>query len=229
MIDPTFDEAYAEKYGVVCGTDEAGRGPLAGSVVAAAVILPRGIVINGLDDSKKLSEKKRELLYDEIIEKAVAFGIAEVTAAEIDETNILVSSLSAMRRAVNEVCMTARPDVVLVDGNRNTDFGITSVPIVHGDALSQSIAAASILAKVTRDRMCADYEAAYPGYGFAKHKGYPTAEHKLAVYMRGACEIHRKTFLGFLERDRDKLEAARIKYLEKNADTGRSDDNGDTP
>lgn len=229
MTDPTFDEAYAEKYGIVCGTDEAGRGPLAGDVVAAAVVLPRGIVIDGLDDSKKLSEKKRELLYDEIIEKALAFGIAHSSPAEIDETNILVASLTAMRRAVDTVCQTLRPDVILVDGNRNTNFGIESVPIVHGDALSQSIAAASILAKVTRDRMCADYEAAYPGYGFARHKGYPTAEHKLAVYMKGACEIHRKSFLGFLERDRDKLEVARLKHLEKIAEQNNTNDNGDKP
>lgn len=214
MNDVTFDKTYAEQYGIVCGTDEAGRGPLAGPVVAAAVILPDGLVIDGLDDSKKLTEKKREKLYDEILAKAVAYGIAQSTEREIDETNILAASLAAMRRAVDMVRETVQPDVILVDGNRNTDFGVTSIPVVHGDALSQSIAAASILAKVTRDRMCADYEAKYPGYGFAKHKGYPTPEHKLAVYMNGPCEIHRKSFLRFLERDREKLEAAKQNFLE---------------
>lgn len=214
MNDVTFDKTYTEQYGIVCGTDEAGRGPLAGPVVAAAVILPDGLVIDGLDDSKKLTEKKREKLYDEILAKAVAYGIAQSTEREIDETNILAASLAAMRRAVDMVRETVQPDVILVDGNRNTDFGVTSIPVVHGDALSQSIAAASILAKVTRDRMCADYEAKYPGYGFAKHKGYPTPEHKLAVYMNGPCEIHRKSFLRFLERDREKLEAAKQNFLE---------------
>ena len=215
MNDASFDSSYTAQYGIVCGTDEAGRGPLAGPVVAAAVVLPEGLVIEGLDDSKKLTEKKREKLYDVILEKAVAYGIAQSTQQEIDEINILAASLTAMRRAVDIVRETVTPDVILVDGNRNTDFGIPSVPVVHGDALSQSIAAASILAKVTRDRMCADYETDYPGYGFAKHKGYPTPEHKLAVYMNGPCEIHRKSFLGFLERDRAKLEAAKQKFLEK--------------
>lgn len=215
MNDVTFDKTYADQYGIVCGTDEAGRGPLAGPVVAAAVVLPDGSVIDGLDDSKKLTEKKREKLYDEILAKAVAYGIAQSTEREIDETNILAASLAAMRRAVDMVRETVQPDVILVDGNRNTDFGVTSIPVVHGDALSQSIAAASILAKVTRDRMCADYEAKYPGYGFAKHKGYPTPEHKLAVYMNGPCGIHRKSFLSFLERDKEKLEAAKQKFLEK--------------
>ena len=210
-----FDREYAARYGIVCGTDEAGRGPLAGPVVAAAVVLPDGLVIEGLDDSKKLTEKKREKLYGEILEKAAAYGIAQSTHVEIDETNILAASLAAMRRAVEIVRETVTPGVILVDGNRNTEFGLPSIPVVHGDALSQSIAAASILAKVTRDRMCADYEANYPGYGFAKHKGYPTPEHKLAVYMNGPCEIHRKSFLGFLERDREKLEAAKQKFPEQ--------------
>ncbi len=208
MMDAAFDKAYTKEYGVVCGTDEAGRGPLAGPVVAAAVVLPDGLIIEGLDDSKKLSEKKRERLYDEIIEKAAAYGIALSTHVEIDETNILAASLTAMRRAVAMVRERVTPDVVLVDGNQNTDFGIPSIPIVHGDALSQSIAAASVLAKVTRDRMCMEYEEKYPGYGFAKHKGYPTFEHKLAIYRLGICEIHRKSFLKFLERDKEKLEQA---------------------
>lgn len=220
MIDTAFDADFSKRYGTVCGTDEAGRGPLAGSVVAAAVVLPEGMVIEGLDDSKKLSEKKREHLYDVIIENALAYGIAEATAAEIDELNILEASLTAMRRAVDIVRRSVSPDVILVDGNRNTDFGTESVTVVHGDALSQSIAAASILAKVTRDRMCAEYEAEYPGYGFAKHKGYPTAEHKLAVYMRGACPIHRQSFLGFLKCDREKLETARLKLEREQYDDG---------
>ncbi|MGN1345605.1 MAG: ribonuclease HII [Eubacteriales bacterium] len=214
MNDPTFDTTYARQYGIVCGTDEAGRGPLAGPVVAAAVVLPDGLVIEGLDDSKKLSEKKRERLYDEILEKAAAYGIAQATHTEIDETNILAASLTAMRRAVAIVRETLTPDVILVDGNRSTDFGLPSISIVHGDALSQSIAAASVLAKVTRDRMCAEYEEKYPGYGFARHKGYPTPEHKLAIYLHGPCEIHRRTFLTFLTRDRDKLEAMRKERLQ---------------
>lgn len=208
MIDPCFDKEYSDSYGIVCGTDEAGRGPLAGPVVAAAVVLPVGCVIEGLDDSKKLTEKKREKLYDEIIEKALAYGIAMSSPEEIDEMNILAASLYAMRRSVDKVCETVRPNVILVDGNRNTDFGITSVPVVHGDALSLSIAAASVLAKVTRDRLMVELDEKYPMYNFKKHKGYPTPEHKLAVYEFGASDIHRKSFLGFLEKDKEKLEAA---------------------
>ncbi len=208
MIDPCFDKEYGDNYGIVCGTDEAGRGPLAGPVVAAAVVLPEGCVIDGLDDSKKLTEKKREKLYGEIIEKALAYGIAMSSPEEIDEMNILAASLYAMRRSVDKVCETVRPDVILVDGNRNTDFGIPSVPVVHGDALSLSIAAASVLAKVTRDRLMTELDEKYPMYNFKKHKGYPTPEHKLAVYEFGASDIHRKSFLGFLEKDKEKLEAA---------------------
>lgn len=207
MIDPCFDKEYGDNYGIVCGTDEAGRGPLAGPVVAAAVVLPEGCVIDGLDDSKKLTEKKREKLYGEIIEKALAYGIAMSSPEEIDEMNILAASLYAMRRSVDKVCETVRPDVILVDGNRNTDFGIPSVPVVHGDALSLSIAAASVLAKVTRDRLMTELDEKYPMYNFKKHKGYPTPEHKLAVYEFGASDIHRKSFLGFLEKDKEKLEA----------------------
>ncbi len=208
MIDPSFDKEYSNTYGIVCGTDEAGRGPLAGPVVAAAVVLPVGCVIEGLDDSKKLTEKKREKLYDEIIEKAVAYGIAMSSPEEIDEMNILAASLYAMRRSVDTVRETVSPDVVLVDGNRNSDFGCTSIPVVHGDALSLSIAAASVLAKVTRDRLMMELDEKYPEYNFKKHKGYPTPEHKLAVYEFGASDIHRKSFLGFLEKDKEKLEAA---------------------
>ena len=208
MTDPAFDAAYAGQYGIVCGTDEAGRGPLCGPVCAAAIVLPDGFTLPGLDDSKKLTEKKRERLYDEIVAGALAYGIALSTPAEIDEYNILGASLLAMRRAVEQVKKTVTPGVVLIDGNRQTDFGVPSVTVVHGDALSPSIAAASILAKVTRDRIMTELDKAYPGYGLAKHKGYPTAEHMLAVYELGAPEIYRKSFLSFLERDREKLAAA---------------------
>lgn len=208
MLDYAFDAEFAEKFGVVCGTDEAGRGPLAGPVVAAAVVLPKGIVIDGLDDSKKLTEKKREELFDTIISKAIAYGIANSSPEEIDSINILAASLLAMRRAVETVRKTVTPDVVLIDGNRQTDFGVKSVTVVKGDAKSMSIAAASVLAKVTRDRLMVQLDEEYPVYGFAKHKGYPTKDHKLAVYEHGPCPIHRKSFLSFLDRDRDELRAA---------------------
>lgn len=206
MLDYNFDSDYAARYGVVCGTDEAGRGPLCGPVVAAAVVLPVGCVIDGLDDSKKLTDKKREKLYDQIIEKALAYGIAESSPEEIDEINILAASLLAMRRAVGIVREKIRPDVVLIDGNRQTDFGVPSFTVVHGDAISQSIAAASILAKVTRDRQMEEIAKKYPGYNLEVHKGYPTPAHKLIVYELGPTEIYRRSFLGFLERDREKLE-----------------------
>lgn len=208
MLDYSFDSAFAERFGVVCGTDEAGRGPLAGPVVAAAVVLPEGLIIDGLDDSKKLTEKKREALFDEIISSAVAYGIAEATAEEVDEINILAASLLAMRRAVEIVRQTVCPDVVLIDGNRQTDFGVKSITVVKGDATSHSIAAASVLAKVTRDRLMERLDEKYPVYGFKKHKGYPTKDHKLAVYEFGPCPIHRRSFLSFLEKDKEKLRAA---------------------
>lgn len=217
MIERDFDAAYAEEFGVVCGTDEAGRGPLAGPVVAAAVVLPKDFILEGLDDSKKLSEKKRDALYDKIIESAVAYGIASSSEAEIDEYNILAASLLAMRRSVAIVTekMGTLPGVVLVDGNRNTDFGTHSIPVVKGDAISQSIAAASILAKVTRDRIMAELAPKYPEYNLEVHKGYPTPAHKLAVYEFGPSPIHRKSFLSFLKRDREKLEAALKKKRER--------------
>ena len=215
MLDYTFDAKFAAEYGIVCGTDEAGRGPLAGPVVAAAVVLPEGLAIPGLDDSKKLTEKRREALYGAICEQALAYGIAQSSAREIDEINILAASLLAMRRAVETVKKTVFPGVVLVDGNRPTDFGVPCRTVVHGDAISQSIAAASVLAKVTRDRLLAELDRQYPVYGFAKHKGYPTKEHKLAVYEYGPCPEHRTSFLSFLARDRDALEAA---LEEKRAD-----------
>ena len=191
---------------VIAGTDEAGRGPLAGPVVAAACILPPDFLPEGLDDSKKLTEKKREKLFDIITENALSYCIASASPEEIDQYNILEASLLAMRRAI--AGLTPQPDLVLVDGCINRGFTVPARAIVSGDALSPSIAAASILAKVTRDRMCIDMDAEYPQYGFAKHKGYPTPAHKLAVYEFGPCPYHRRSFLSFLEKDREKLAAA---------------------
>ena len=207
MLDLDFEKQFRSadiKY--VCGTDEAGRGPLAGPVIAGACLLPEGLVIEGLDDSKKLSEKKRERLYGEICEKALAWSVAMSTPAEIDEINILEASLLAMRRAIDS--LSIKPDFVLVDGNIDRGFQIPAKAVIGGDGISQSIAAASILAKVTRDRLCAELDGKYPQYGFAVHKGYPTKAHKLAVYEYGPCPEHRRSFLSFLERDREKLQAA---------------------
>ncbi len=189
---------YQEGYTAVCGTDEAGRGPLCGPVVAAAVILPKDTEIEGLNDSKKLTEKKREKLFDIIKEKAVAYAIAEASAEEIDEINILNASMLAMRRAVEALKIKA--DFVLIDGNCSRGFSIPTETIVGGDAKSASIAAASILAKVTRDRQCAELDKLYPEYGIAKHKGYPTKEHMDAVRKFGPSPIHRMTFLKFLDK-----------------------------
>ncbi len=198
---PNFDyenEKYAIGYTAVCGCDEAGRGPLCGNVVAAAVILPRDIVIEGLNDSKKLTEKKREKLYDEIIDKAIAYGIAEATPAEIDEINILNASMLAMRRAVEKLQVKA--DFALIDGNCSRGFTIPTETVVKGDSKSASIAAASILAKVTRDRECIELDKLYPMYNIAKHKGYPTKEHMDAVRQYGVAPIYRRSFLKFLDK-----------------------------
>ena len=198
---PNFEyeeKHYAEGYMSVCGCDEAGRGPLCGPVVAAAVILPRGIEIEGLNDSKKLTEKKREKLFDVIKEKAVAYAIAEASPEEIDEINILNASMLAMRRAVE--ALPVKADFALIDGNCSRGFEIPTETVVSGDAKSCSIAAASILAKVTRDRGCKELDEAYPMYGIAKHKGYPTKDHMNAVREHGPSPIHRKTFLKFLEK-----------------------------
>ena len=192
------EKHYAEGYAAVCGCDEAGRGPLCGPVVAAAVILPRGLVLEGLDDSKKLTEKKRERLFDIIKEKAVAYAIAEASPAEIDEINILNASMLAMRRAVE--ALSVKADFALIDGNTSRGFNIPTETIVKGDSKSYSVAAASILAKVTRDRGCIELDAMYPQYNIAKHKGYPTKEHMDAVRKYGACEIYRKSFLKFLDK-----------------------------
>lgn len=193
-MDYSIEKEYEAKgYRVICGCDEAGRGPLAGPVCAAAVILPMDLVIEGLNDSKKLSEKKREALFDEIREKAVSYGIALADEKEIDEINILNASMLAMRRAIE--ALTAAPDLALIDGNRAKGFSQDAVPIVKGDARSPSIAAASILAKVTRDRLMKKLDEEYPGYGFAVHKGYPTKAHYDAIREKGPSPIHRVTFL----------------------------------
>jgi ribonuclease HII len=198
---PTYEyenQKYSQGYTAVCGCDEAGRGPLCGPVVAAAVILPRDIIIEGLNDSKKLTEKKREKLFDIIKEKAIAYAIAEATAEEIDEINILNASMLAMRRAVD--ALNVKADFALIDGNCSRGFEIPTETIVKGDSASCSIAAASILAKVTRDRGCAELDKQYPEYGIAKHKGYPTKDHMDAVRKYGPSPIHRKTFLKFLDK-----------------------------
>lgn len=216
MLDREFDlRKRSGSIRIICGTDEAGRGPLAGPVAAGACILPEGYVPEGLDDSKKLTEKKREALYAQITENGLAWGIGLASAAEIDEINILNASLLAMRRAI--AAMGVTPDLVLVDGSVNRGFDIRSEAVIGGDAKSPSIAAASILAKVTRDRIMADLDGKYPEYGFAQHKGYPTPAHKLAVYEFGPCPEHRRSFLSFLERDRARLEA---KLAEKKAAEG---------
>lgn len=205
-MDFTFDSQFlTDEVKIICGVDEAGRGPLAGPVVAGACVLPDGLEIDMLNDSKKLSEKKREALYDVITEKALYWGVGIATPEEIDEINILEASLLAMRRAVEAAGIT--PDLLLVDGNQTKGFTHPAIAIVGGDAKSPSIAAASILAKVTRDRMMIDIDREYPGYGIAGHKGYPTKAHKLAVFMNGPAPCHRRSFLSFLERDREKLEA----------------------
>ena len=194
-----FEEKhYSEGSRAVCGCDEAGRGPLCGPVVAAAVILPRGEIIEGLNDSKKLTEKKREALFEVIKERAVAYAIAEASPEEIDEINILNASLLAMRRAVD--ALSVKADFALIDGNKSRGFEIPTETVIKGDAISASIAAASILAKVTRDRQCAELDRLYPEYGIAKHKGYPTAEHMEAVRKYGPAPIYRKTFLKFLDK-----------------------------
>lgn len=186
--------AYQEGIDLVCGVDEAGRGPLAGPVCAAAVILPRDLEIEGLNDSKKLSDKRRRALYEVITEQAISYGIAMVDEKVIDEINILQATFLAMRQAVLQ--LSEKPALALVDGNREPDFGdIPIKTIIKGDSLSANIAAASILAKVTRDRFMEEQDALYPEYGFAVHKGYGTRAHYDALRQYGPCPIHRRTFL----------------------------------
>lgn len=188
----TYEHLYAAS-GYLCGIDEAGRGPLSGPVVAGAVILPQDCRILFLNDSKKLSEKRREVLFDEICEKAVCYGIGVVGPGRIDEINILQATYEAMRLAVSQ--LSVKPDLLLNDAVTIPDLQIEQIPIIKGDAKSISIAAASILAKVTRDRMMAEYDILYPDYGFARHKGYGTAVHIQALKKIGPCPIHRRTFI----------------------------------
>ena len=175
---------YSDDIQCICGVDEAGRGPLAGPVYAAAVILPRGLMIEGLNDSKKLTEKRRD---------ALSYGIGSADEKEIDEINILQATFLAMRRAISQ--LSIRPDLALIDGNRDSDFGVPAETVIGGDGKSANIAAASILAKVTRDRVMLDYAAMYPQYGFDVHKGYGTKRHYEALREYGPCPIHRQSFL----------------------------------
>lgn len=186
-------EVMAEGYNIVCGVDEAGRGPLCGPVCAAAVILPVDCEIEGINDSKKLSEKKRELLYDIIKEKAIAYSIEMVDAKTIDEINILQATFLAMRRAVEN--LSVKPDAGLIDGNGKPGLTIEERTVIKGDAKSVSIAAASILAKVTRDRYCLEMDKKYPQFAFAQHKGYGTKLHYEKIAEHGICDEHRRTFL----------------------------------
>lgn len=187
------DENYAEGVEFICGVDEAGRGPLAGPVCAAAVILPPHLRIPGLNDSKKLSDKRRRELFPMICDQALAYGIAFATEQEIDEINILHATFLAMERALAQ--LKIRPDLVLIDGNRQKDFGLPVKTVVKGDSLSANIAAASVLAKVTRDDFMVRQAEQFPEYGFEIHKGYGTKAHYAALEQYGACPIHRKTFL----------------------------------
>ena len=196
MVGYTHEsEKIAKGYTAVCGVDEAGRGPLAGPVCAAAVILPEGLEIEGLNDSKKLSEKRREALYDVIKEKAIAYSIAFASVEEIEEHNILQATFMAMTRAVEGLSVTA--DYALIDGNKiPPQLRVPADYIIGGDAMSASIAAASVLAKVTRDRLMVEMEDIYPGYDFKKHKGYGTKVHREALLELGPSPIHRISFLG---------------------------------
>ena len=194
MTNHEYDACLREKYGRFCGVDEAGRGPLAGPVCAAAVILDPDKPIDGINDSKKLSEKKREQLFDVICQQATAYAVAYATVEEIEQVNILQATFLAMRRAVE--ALTVSPAIAVVDGNRTPPgLAIPAITLVKGDALSESIGAASILAKVSRDRLMRQMDAQYPGYGFAVHKGYGTAAHMAAIRERGICPIHRPSFL----------------------------------
>lgn len=196
MNVPTMDKELqirAQGYTAVCGIDEAGRGPLAGPVVAAAVILPENAVLPGVKDSKKISEKKREILFDTITEHALAWGIGEASQIEVDEINVLQATFLAMRRAVEALQMPA--DFALVDGNRISGLSIPAECIIRGDQSVLSIAAASILAKVTRDRYMRRMAEQYPQYGFERHKGYGTKAHYAAIEQYGICPLHRRTFL----------------------------------
>ena len=200
MLDYAIEnQLHEEGYATVCGVDEAGRGPLCGPVFAAACILPDGLVLEGLNDSKKLTPKKRDKLFDLICENAIAYCIASASVEEIDELNILEADLLAMRRAIDGLSVKA--DFALIDGNIARGFQIPARAIIGGDAKSPSIAAASILAKVARDRDCIKLDAQYPQYGIAKHKGYGTKQHMDALRTYGPSPIHRKQFIRFLDKD----------------------------
>lgn len=189
----TQNAYYTDTVSVICGCDEAGRGPLAGPVFAAAVILPKGHLIEDLNDSKKLNATIREKLFDQIREESITYAIAHAEVYEIEAINILNATMLAMRRAIEQLNIT--PDLALIDGSIARDFPIPAQPVVKGDGIIPSIAAASILAKVARDRFCKEMDKFYPGYGFAKNKGYATKEHKAAILKIGPCPIHRKRFL----------------------------------
>lgn len=187
------NEALASGYDIVCGVDEAGRGPLAGPVYAAAVVLKKGQTIEGVNDSKKLSEKKREELFDKIVSECSAFSVGRASEREIDEINILQATFLAMKRAVDG--LSIKPDIALVDGNQIPPLDCAVKTVIKGDAKSESIAAASIIAKVSRDRYMKEMAAKYPEYQFEKHKGYGTKLHYEMIEKYGICEIHRKSFL----------------------------------
>ena len=194
MLEYGYEKQFlTDEIRYVCGVDEAGRGPLAGPVFAAACILPEGLVLEGLDDSKKLTEKKREALFDKITQNAVAYAIASASVEEIEEINILNAALLAMRRAID--ALPVKADFALIDGNVDRGFSLPAKAVVGGDALAPSIAAASILAKVARDRVCYELDKEYPAYGFAKHKGYGTKLHKEALLAHGISPVHRPTFV----------------------------------
>lgn len=198
MLEYTIEQSLIDKgYAYICGVDEAGRGPLCGPVVAAACILPIGLYIEGLNDSKKLTPKKRKEVYNKIIENALAYCIAEASVEEINELNILEADMLAMRRAVEGLQIKA--DFAIIDGNVSRGFDIPTMTVIKGDATSPSIAAASILAKVTRDEMCEQMDKDYPQYGIAKHKGYGTKQHMDALREFGPSPIHRKKFIRFLD------------------------------
>lgn len=194
MLEYGYEKQFlTDEIRYVCGVDEAGRGPLAGPVFAAACILPEDFVLEGLDDSKKLTEKKREALFDKITQNAVAYAIASASVEEIEEINILNAALLAMRRAIE--ALPVKADFALIDGNVDRGFPLPAKAVVGGDALAPSIAAASILAKVARDRVCYELDKEYPAYGFAKHKGYGTKLHKEALLAHGISPVHRPAFV----------------------------------
>lgn len=180
-------------YQYICGVDEAGRGPLCGPVAAAAVIMPKDSRIEGVNDSKKLTEKKREVLYEQIIKEAIAYHVCLIDNEEIDEINILNATMKAMEMAING--LKIKPDLALIDGNQNRGISLNNRTVIKGDAQSYNIAAASIIAKVSRDRFIIEMDEKYPEYGFKKHKGYGTKEHMDAIRKYGPCEIHRRSFL----------------------------------